>query len=283
MKKEITLIFFISAIITSTVFGLTPIGPPRSVMQEGQSAFSIEYFNNEMDLQADGSATETTLPPAPSQTFYFSKEYKIENLQTDMFMTRFDSGIWENWDVFLRLGVSGAEGDITEKTASGASGDKYKDFDGSLGFAWGFGSRVTFYEEDDITWGGLFQVTWASPGDSGIIDKNDTNFSGNAEIKYWEVQLAAGPTLELENVRLYGGPFLHFVNGDLDISGTTVDTSTIPPITRAVEASHDINEESQLGGFAGAQWYLGNNTSMYGELQFTGDAWGIGLGTTWKF
>ena len=279
MKKEIALIFFISTIIAPAVFGLAPIGPPRSTMQEGQSAFSIEYFNSEMDLQADGSVTETTLVPLWSQ--YSSNEYKIENLQTDMFMARFDSGIWDNWDVFLRLGVSGTEGDITEDTASGAGGDKYNGFDGS-GFAWGFGSRVTFYEEDDVTWGGLFQVTWANPDAGSIIDENDNNFSGNAEIKYWEVQLAVGPTWELDNIRLYGGPFLHFVNGDLDINGSS--EITIPPtLETVIEAKHDIEEESQLGGFAGAQWYLGNNTSMYTELQFTSDAWGIGLGTTWKF
>ncbi len=280
MKKEITLIFFISIMITPTVFGLTLFGPPRSIMQEGQSAFTLEYFRNEMDLQADGSVTETTLVPAWSQ--YSSNEYKIESLQTDMFTARFDSGIWENWDVFLRLGASGAKGDITEKTASGANGDKYKDFDGSLGFAWGFGTRATFYEEDVTTWGGLFQVTWANPDGSSIIDKNDTNFSGDAEIKYWEVQIAIGPTVELDNIRLYGGPFLHFVNGDLDLNGSS--KITIPPtLDTVIEAKHDIEEESQLGGFAGAQWYLGNNTSMYTELQFTGDAWGIGLGTTWKF
>jgi len=280
MKKEIALIFFISIMITPTVFGLTLFGPPRSIMQEGQSAFTLEYFRNEMDLQADGSVTETTLVPAWSQ--YSSNEYKIENLQTDMFTARFDSGIWENWDVFLRLGASGAKGDITEKTASGINGDKYKDFDGSLGFAWGFGTRATFYEEDVTTWGGLFQVTWANPDGSSIIDKNDTNFSGDAEIKYWEVQIAIGPTVELDNIRLYGGPFLHFVNGDLDLNGSS--KITIPPtLDTVIEAKHDIEEESQLGGFAGAQWYLGNNTSMYTELQFTGDAWGIGLGTTWKF
>ena len=246
MKKKTALIFFISTIITSTVFGLSPFGPPRSIMQEGQTAFSLEYFRNEMDLQTDGSVTETI--PAPLQIWYSSKEYQIEDLQSDMFMTRFDSGVWDNWDIFLRFGASGAQGDITEMPASGSNGDQYEDFDGSLGFSWGFGTRVTFYEEDETTWGGLFQVTWANPDGSSIIDKNDTNFSGEAEIKYWEVQLAIGPTVELDNIRLYGGPFLHFVNGDLDISGSS--KITIPPtFDTVVEVKHDIEEESQAREF----------------------------------
>jgi hypothetical protein len=50
-----------------------------------------------------------------------------------------------------------------------------------------------------------------------------------------------------------------------------------------VKADHDIREESQLGGYAGAQWYLDENSSLYTEIQFTDDAWGAGVGITWKF
>lgn len=259
----------------NSVYGLSLMGPPRSLLQPEENSFGIELGYSEMDLDSFGDVTETV---AGLSTPDFSK-YKIEKLKSIMPLVRFDTNIFENWDLFLRVGASDASGDLNEEQAGGASGHKFNDFDGNLGFSWGVGTRTTFYQQDNTTWGAIFQADWINPGDSDITDKTDAGFSGSAEISYWEVQVAIGPTVEFDNVRVYGGPFLHFVNGDLDISGTT--TSTIPDTSTKV--SHDIKEKSQLGGFLGAQWNLGNNNTLVTEAQFTGDAWGIGIGTTWKF
>jgi opacity protein-like surface antigen len=232
-----------------------------------------------MDLEAFGSVQiwENGILQTPA-----FRKYKIENLKSNMIMGRLGTGLWDNWDIFVRLGVADSQGDISETLANGtpALDDQYKDFDGSFGFAWGAGTRATFYQEGNTAWGGIIQFTWANPNGSNISSDNDPNFSGDAEIKYWEVQVAIGPTIELDSFRIYGGPFVQFVNGDLDIKGQTTE-SGIP--SNFDDPDIDIHEKSQIGGYAGAQWYLGENSSLYTEVQFTGDAWGVGVGTVWKF
>lgn len=286
MEKRIALLALILIVVgvcSPVVIALPPMGPPRATLQEGQWAFGLEYGHNEMDLQTFGTIKETQLSPYLVRVNSYT-EYKIENLQSNMFLGRIGAGVWENWDLFVRFGAIDAQDDITEELATGALGDQYTDFDSSSGFIWGFGTRTTFYQEADTTWGGLLQITWASPDGSDIIDKGDASFTGDAEIDYWEVQIAIGPTVEFDSFRLYGGPFLHFVNGDLEISGKAVDSVTPGgPYDIMVEAEHDIREESQLGGYVGTQIYLDENSSLFTEIQFTDDAWGAGVGITWRF
>jgi hypothetical protein len=123
-------------------------------------------------------------------------------------------------------------------------------------------------------------MTWVEPGDSSISLKGDSNYSGTAEIKYWEVQLAIGPTWQMEdNFSIYGGPFLHFIDGDLDFSGETIDLGS----RIGMESTGDIEEKSQFGGYVGASWDASERTSCFIECQLTGDAWGIGIGAARKF
>jgi len=287
MEKRTVLLaltFMVVGVCNSVVVAIAPMGPPRATLQEGQWAFGLEYGHNEMDLESFGSVTETQFSGGSVLTTASSfAKYKIENLKSNMYLARLGVGTWENWDLFIRFGASDAQDEISEVLANGAAGtDQYRDYDGGLGFAWGFSTRATFYEQGDTTWGGLLQITWANPDGSSITNKNDSTFSGDVEIDYWEVQVAIGPTVEFDNFRVYGGPFLHFLNGDLNLNGQIADPPG-PPTLIVVDTSHEIREESQLGGYAGAQWYLGENSSLYTELQFTDDVWGVGIGTLWKF
>ncbi len=284
MKKRrvlSALAFIVVGVCGSVAIAMPPMGPPRATLQEGQSSFGLEFSHSEMDLEAFGTL-KVLDQGAPSWEPYYRK-YKIESLKSNMFLGRLGAGLWENWDIFVRFGITDAQDEITEVLANDALGDQYKDFDGSSGFALGLGTRATFYQEGNTTWGGLLQITWSNPDGSSITDANDTYFSGDAEINYWEVQIAIGPTVEFNNCRFYGGPFLHFINGDLDINGKTKDPTTGFVTDRFKNSSFDIKEESQFGGYAGAQWYLGENSSLFTEFQFTNDAWGIGVGTAWKF
>jgi hypothetical protein len=281
---SLALIFMVVGACNSVVLALTPMGPPRASLQEGQWALGLEFEHNQMDLESFGPVKETQYLSGSvlTTTSSFAK-YEINNLKSNMYLARLGVGTWENWDLFLRFGASGAQDEISEVLANGAAGtDQYRDYDGGLGFAWGFSTRATFYEQGDTTWGGLLQITWANPDSSDITNENDSTFSGDVEINYWEVQVAIGPTVEFENLRIYGGPFLHFLNGDLDLNGQIADPPGVPDLI-VVDTSHDIREKSQLGGYAGAQWYLDANSSLFTEFQFTGDAWGVGVGTIWKF
>jgi hypothetical protein len=279
MEKKIAL-FAVALIVVfvsnSVVLALVPMGPPKALLGQDRWDIGIEYAHTSMDLEAVG----TVLDIQPGLTVARKDKHNIDNLKSNIIMGRAGYGINDDWDAFVRLGVADAQSDIERTYSDGASSDEYDGFDGSFGLAWGFGTRATFWQDADVSWGGLLQITWLEPGDGSIDMVGDPVFSGDAEVDIWEVQIAVGPTLRLDdNARVYGGPFLHFVNGDLDYSGSTVDMGDVI----RVEATGDIEEKSQFGGYAGAHLDVDENTSCCIELQFTSDAWGIGIGAARRF
>lgn len=279
MEKKIALFavaFILVFVSNSVVLALVPMGPPKALLGQDRWDIGIEYAYTSMDLEAVG----TVLDIQPGLTVARKDKHNIENFKSNIIMGRAGYGINDDWDAYVRLGVADAQSDIDRIFSDGAAPDEYKGFDGNFGLAYGFGTRATFWQDSEVSWGGLLQITWLEPGDSSIDLKDDPVFTGDAEIDIWEVQIAVGPTLRLDNdVRVYGGPFLHFVNGDLDLSGQTVDMGT----DLRVEASGDIEEESQFGGYAGAHLDVDENTSCCIEFQFTSDAWGFGIGAARRF
>jgi hypothetical protein len=257
------------------------MGPPKALLGQDRWDLGIEYGHQTMDLEASGTDINIEHIPVLHITTRKGK-YEIEDLESNIIMGRASYGINDNWDAFVRVGITDVESDI-EQTFPDSAQHEYQGFDGSFGFGWGFGTRATFWQDEEVSWGGLFQITWLEPDDSSItsiISPGDLNYSGSAEIDIWEVQIAVGPTLRLDdNFRVYGGPFLHFVNGDLDLSGSTVDMGT----DLRVEAEGDIEEKSQIGGYVGANLDVDQNTSCCLEFQFTSDAWGIGIGAARRF
>ena len=93
----------------------------------------------------------------------------------------------------------------------------------------------------------------------------------------------------MDGLCVYGGPFLHLVSGDLDekwtdwyavfdSEGTVVDSDS-----ESGKWSADIEEKSTFGGYVGAQLDVTEQMKAFAEVMFTGDAWGIGIGTGWVF
>jgi hypothetical protein len=281
MEKKIALLtaaLMIIAVSNSAALALSPMGPPKALLGLDRWDIGIEYGHQTMDLEAVGKVTETM----PEFDFAIARKDKhnINDLQSNIIMGRLGYGINDNWDGFVRLGLADAKGDIEHLFPDNATPDEYKGYDGGFGLAWGFGTRATFWQDEELSWGGLFQMTWLGPDNSNISLAGDPEFSGKAEMDIREVQIAAGPTWRVDDsVRIYGGPFLHFVDGDLDISGRTVDMDT----EIIMETKGDVEEESQFGGYVGAHLDVDINTSFFIEYQLTGDAWGIGLGAARRF
>lgn len=279
MEKRIML-FAVTLIIVfvsnPVVLALTPMGPPKALLGQDRWDLGIEYAHQSMDLEAVGLVQDIQ----PGLTVTRKDKHNIDNFKSNIILARAGYGINDDWDAFVRVGVVDAQADIERTFSDGAPSFDYKGFDGSFGFAWGFGTRATFWQDEEVSWGGLLQITWLEPGDSSISQSGDPNFSGNGEIDIWEVQIAAGPTWRAdENLRIYGGPFLHFVNGDLDYRGRTVDMGD----EIRVKATGDIEEKSQFGGYVGAHLDVDQNTFCSLELQFTSDVWGIGLGAARRY
>lgn len=166
----------------------------------------------------------------------------VDDVESIAYLAKLGYGIADNWEAFIRLGIAGI--DIDDE---GFSGDDQ--------FAYGFGTKVTFAESDPLTWGGLFQMDWTKSEDEDV------------ELDAFEIQIAVGPTYQMEGMSIFGGPFLHFVDGEGTEPGDTFD----------------FEQESEFGGYVGAQFDIAENASCFVEYQVTGDASGIGVGIAWRF
>ncbi len=280
MEKRIALLVFILMVVgvsSTAVYALPPMGPPKALLGQDRWEVGVEYGRQNMDLEAVGKVIETQVISGFVTTR--KGQHNINDLKSNIIMGKAGYGINDNWDAFVRLGLADAKGDIEQIYPDNVK-DKFKGYDGSFGFGWGFGTRATFWQDDELSWGGLFQITWLEPDGSSISLSGDPEFSGDAEIDIREIQIAIGPTWRVDdNIRIYGGPFLHFVDGDLDISGRTVYMET----EILMETSGDIEEKSQFGGYVGTHLDVDENTSCFIECQLTGDAWGIGIGAARRF
>jgi len=260
------------------------MGPPRAVVGHHRWVVDFEYAHQKIDLGTCGRCKEYYGDPLELLDASSAK-FKVKDLKSDMFYGSVGYGVRENVDVFVRLGIVDAQDEIGPiPFTTCPECQHYFDFDGSSGFAWGFGARATFSQKGNLSWGGLLQLTWADPDQSKLswINPEDSGetLSGKMKLDWREIQIAAGPTWQLKDgLYIYGGPFWLFVRGDLDIESSWFLGGT--EAGRLI-CSHDVTEKSEFGGYCGALWDVVRNASLYAEYQTTSDAWGIGLGCMWR-
>lgn len=293
MQKKIALLAVVLIGVgtcSSVVSALPSMGPPKALIGQDQWNVGLGYSYSQMDLEASGRSRESAGddPPGsriPNWALWLPSKHDIKDLTSNMVLGQVGYGVSESLDVFLCVGLSDAQDDMKEVLASGASAGEYSGLDGGFGFAWGLGARATFWQDGDVTWGGMAQVIWENPRDGDISFSSGDPFfadplTGDAELDLREIQVAVGPTVQLEGLSIYGGPFLHFVKGDVEISVSGIDAFDA---LNNVELSEDIREESELGVYAGLQGEADAETSWYAEYRITGDAWGVGIGAVRRF
>ena len=252
-----------------------PMGPPMATLDEGQWAISAEYGHTEIDLEAFGTIAQVLGGPQPATAEILS----IENLKTDMVFGNVAYGICDNWDLFLRAGTADAQGDATIGASSaGVAGERFG-MDGSYGFAWGLGTRATFCRSGPWSFGGLLQVTWLDPADSDIrsIDPSVPTIVsvGTADIDFWQTQVALAAVYQIDAWHLWVGPFLQFVEGDLERRGDILVNGTD---SGDFTAKADIEESTQVGVHCGLNWAISREWNLWTEGQWTSDSWLVGLG-----
>ena len=285
MAKRIALlvvIFIVIGLTGSVVMALPPMGPPRALVGQDRWAVDVGFSHSKMDLEAFVDARED--PDGAGWLPASYAKHKIEDYTSNMLIGRLSYGAYDTVDVFVCLGLTDAQDEMTEELATGGDGNKYKGLDCNHGLAWGVGARATFWQEGDIVWGGLVQVLWENPSDGDVdltpTDGDPAKLSGDVELNLQEIQVAVGPTVQLEGFSVYGGPFLHFVTGDLDVEASGMDSFSA---LNRVDLSQDIREESEFGLFVGAQGEADQDTAWFVEFQITSDAWGVGIGGVRKF
>jgi opacity protein-like surface antigen len=261
-KKLLLAVVVVVCLLSSVALALDPMGPPIAGLKQGQWSAGADYSYSEMDLKwsnGKGRITGIGSGDLPS--------VKIKNYEMNKLNANLGYGITDNWDVFLRLGGADGRGKGT------LLGDTGK-FDGDTEFAFGFGTRVTLWEQSpELKWGGLAQASWAKSEDKVTAG----NFSGDIEIDITEIQLAVGPSwTATKGVSIYGGPFCHLIYGDAEGKGRYMGTYPM-------KASYDIREVSWFGGYIGAQVDVTENIPLYLEWQHTGNADAFCVGVVCKF
>jgi hypothetical protein len=275
--KRLLMISVVIFIVCSSAYALAPMGPPKSTLDKDRWSLGMEYEHSAMDIETKSNFSSETIDGVPVPPSLKSK-FKIEDLKSDMFYVNLGVGLTGKWDIYTRLGLSDAKADFKEVQSSGVNGDNFRGSDASEGFSWGLGTRATFFEGEKLTWGGLVQLNQANPGSVDLKSSTPDFTEGTADLKIWEIQAAFGPTYEMEYCRIYGGPFLHYISGDVELDASYIGTEVV-----SMKSSKDIKNDTQIGAYIGTQVDITQDSTAFVELQFTGDAWGIGLGASWKF
>ena len=238
MKKLLYLlsVIVLSGLLSSSALALTPIGPPVATLDRGQFAAGFGYSHSKGDFKA--------------KVLGFS--FTVEDVELDTYMANLLFGLDEAVELQIDLGATNYDdGDMS------SSGD----------FAGGFGVKTTFAKQDKLKWGVAFAMHWFEASDSGVT----LGIPWTEKDDWTEIQIALGPSYEDGPLRLYGGPFLHFIDGDAE--GTIA----------GIKVSGDFEEDSNFGGFLGAQVDISDNTTLGIEYQQTGSADVIAASILFRF
>jgi hypothetical protein len=285
MQKKLLLIivFVLVGLIGSAAFALDPMGPPTAGLSKGKFGLGADYSHTRMKLKMDGYETVTTivLDGVFSESSSKVAPFKVK-LDMDKVYGNIGYGITDDWEVFVRLGGMSADwSDNLFPTGSSASARNY---DGDAGFAYGFGTKKTFYNKDKLEIGALFQISWAESTARFHGMRGGEDVSETAKLKLTEMQIAVGPTYHLtEKVSIYGGPFWHYANfGSSDISGSREET-TEQDVHRITKSSYDIDNLRQFGLYIGSEVKLTKSVFYCIEYQHTPSADALAMNLTWKF
>ena len=219
-------IVIISVLLGGPVWALTFMGPPASDVKQGEFFLGFDYSNSEVDFEFRGEGIRGIL----------------DDVDSDLYMGKAGIGLMDGFEIFGRFGVGKLE----------ELGNEFK---------WGAGTKATFIEKDDVSWGVLFQLTSLYTDETG-------NMGGqllDGDFDVYEYQLAIGPFFDNT---IYFGPFFHFIDGDADLVNF---------------GSVDVEQETEFGLYIGILWELGNDTSLNIEFQGTDDAKMGGISLVHKF
>ncbi len=269
-SRSIWLLGFVLLVGHSAAFALDPMGPPTAGLRQGQLKEGIEYSYGTMDLKLNDGIWIEQL----DGVFYDAgnaEPLTLKNFKTNKAYYNLGYGIIDGLDAFLRLGA-------TTATFGDSIWEDAEKFDNHADFTVGCGIKATFYEDDNLKLGGLFQANW-------------TEFDGRLSAAHWaaadlvemsitEIQVAVGPTYKLaDNISIYGGPFFHFVVGDLDDEFSEASEGGL----LTSKYSWDVDGSSNFGGYIGAQVDIAEDLSFNIEYQQTESADALSVGLIWRF
>ena len=265
--RLVTTMLLLISLADSGAFALDPMGPTTSGLRYGESEIGIDYINSTMDVELN-HGRYSNYPSAEKPSAGEAVSFDLKDFETSRIYATFGYGILEDCDVYLRLGGV--------KTEFGDSiWEDSEEFDSNTNYSFCLGSRATFYEVGELKIGRLIQISFASL--DGDLKAPHWSQADDVDIDLMEIQIAVGPTYTAPNgTSIYGGPFLHFVDGEIE------DKFTLGPGVNP-EFTWDIDESSKFGGYLGTQLYISENSFLNIEYQRTGGADAFGLSFLCRF
>lgn len=236
MKK--LLLILLCLVFCSTAFGLDRIGKPKADLEQGQLSLGFDYSFSRENVEARGS-----LLGIPFKT-------RFEDVESNRYYANIGYGLTDWIQPFIRIGTADADYDDLE-------------FNGSDQLAWGYGVKLTAYENESLSLGAIGQMSWINTDDAGV--------DWEADYEGYEIQIAAGPTLDMGGWFLYGGAFYYILEGDYDEKALGLTLSA------------DIEEDSNWGGFIGAELPIIPGFLLNVDYLIMDDAYAIGAGLVIKF
>lgn len=259
MYRKIALLATVTLVwCGSAAFGTIPMGPPTAVLKEGQISFGFDYGEGKTNIDFDddvlGTPTKGTL----------------KNMKSNSYVGRLGYGLYRyggNWDVYALFGAAKANQD---------------EFEGDYYMTGGFATKLTLYKEGELSWGVLYQMQFSRSSDSFTEDPSDWLAGWRFDVadldavaNWYEIQFATGATYQMGGFRVYGGPALYYIWGDIDYHATNrmIDT----------DFSIAFDEKPKFGGYAGVEFNIRDNSYFYVEYQSAGDTKATGTGICWRF
>ena len=278
MKRKflaIGVVLFVGGVWVQAALALDTLGPPAAAgLDQGQASLGFDYSHSIMDLKLSNTKRSDNFGGSENLP-----SWKIRHFTTDVVTAKIGYSVTNDLEGFVRLGALTTE---DSKGTLSVGSVTYKGGMGDMGFDFGFGAKATLWQQDNLKVGGILQFGYAKP--EGKVRVNRGGSIGVVEcssrVELREVQMAVGPTYKLsDDVSIYGGPFLHYVNGNTRFEGRS---SSIPSYKEKYSA--DVSQQNCFGGFIGMQLDLDKYVPFINvEWQHTATDDALGLNLTWKF
>jgi len=254
MYKQLAMLGLLIAVTSVSAHGVGFIGNPTAELNQNQWNVGFNFTYITMDLD-DTTVKEDGL----------SEKLKINDNNVQRYYGTIGYGLTDAWDVYVQLGLADVKARFEDPNGESSG----LNFDND--FAWGWGTKYTFSEQGDICWGVSVQMNFLDTS----WDDNGIDWKETIDYEAYDLIVAVGPSVDMGGWNLYGGPFYYMLDGDLDGSGYD-DVG-------AYKASADLQEDSNFGGFIGAQCIMMEKYNMTTEFAFSGSGWAVGAGVTVPF
>lgn len=244
---------FVVLLVCRSALATTLVGPSTAMLDGDRFGFSFEYSRTDADL------TFETLGDRVTENFDFDSAFAVFSVAATQWL-----------EFFVRLGAAQAEA---------------ADFDGEMNFSWGLGTRLTAFEWNDFTWGGMAQftnlVSRFNTFEEFLIGDVPTPLETDEELNIVEYDFATGPTWQHDRFTVYGGLLVRYVTGSLDFDAGIADDS------------FKLDRQWDAGGYVGGGVTLFkagpshagcfSRCDLMAEGRFTGDSTGFTAGLLLPF